>query len=300
MPRWPRSSSSDPTPERLFEPGGAGRGEATRRVVLLVAYDGSAFHGFAVQRDPAVATVGGALDSALSELAGRPVAVTCAGRTDAGVHASGQVAHADLPAETVERLAAREAVPGELSALARSLTRRLGPALAVTRALQAPEGFDARRSAVSRRYRYELLQTAAPDPLACRTTWHVGAALDLNAMRLGADALLGEHDFSAFCKRPPGGGPQRRRVTAACFTALDSGRLLRFEIEANAFCHHMVRAIVAALVGVGRGRRTAADLLFRLRTGEHKGDEGLAPAAGLRLLSVRYPEEMVPGGVLRP
>ncbi len=269
-----------------------------RRVVLLVAYDGTLFHGFAAQRQPEVETVAGALARALGRVVGGEVALTCAGRTDKGVHASGQVVHADLPAEAVEGLVARSGGP-ELVGLARSLTAQCGPGIVVARALVAPPGFDARHSACARRYRYDLLRSAAPDPLARLTTWHVPGELDLAAMRIATDGLLGEHDFSAFCRRPPGAeGPLTRRVVDASWSPREDGRLLSFEIEANAFCHQMVRSIVGNLVEVGQGRRTAADVVALLRSRSRAGSAAPAPPGGLRLVLVRYPEELVEGGVL--
>jgi tRNA pseudouridine38-40 synthase len=269
--------------------------EAVVRVMMLVAYDGAPFRGFAPQGRPEVPTVGGVLADALGEMAGRPVAIGCAGRTDAGVHAAGQVVHADLPAAG-SLLSPDES--GELPRLAVALTGQLAPAIAVLRARPAPPGFDARRSALARRYRYDLLETRAPDPLRAATSWHVGAGLDLAAMRIAADGILGEHDFTAFCKGVPGeSGPLLRRV-------LDVGlgrgadALLSFEIEANAFCHHMVRSLVACLVAVGRGRMTAAGLRSLMLDAERGRLGAIAPACGLRLLLVRYPEELVPGGVL--
>ncbi len=273
-----------------------------RRVMLLVAYDGSEFHGFAAQPQPGVETVGGSLVRALSQMVKSPVSVTCAGRTDAGVHAAGQVVHADLPADVAHRWLAAEPATGlpELPRLAKSLTSQLGPALVVARARLAPPGFDARRSAVARRYRYTFLRTPVPDPLRRLTTWHVPGELDLAAMRIAADTLLGQHDFAAFCRRPPGrDGPLTRRVTAVSWARGECGAVLSFEIEANAFCHRMVRSIVGNLIEVGRGRESAADVFEILRTGDRARGGRLAPPDGLCLMLVRYPEELVEGGVLR-
>jgi tRNA pseudouridine38-40 synthase len=260
-------------------------------VRLLIAYDGSAFHGFAHQ--PGQVTVAGRLAEAMGHIAGHSVSLTCAGRTDSGVHAVGQVVHADVAPAFLN------AYP-ELSRLVRSLTHQVGPDIAVLDVQQAGEGFDARRSAVSRRYRYLILRGEAPDPLLRHTTWHVTNALDVPAMRLAADTVLGTHDFAAFCRRRPDGGSLERRVTHVGLTADSDPRLLRFEIEANAFCHQMVRSIVGALVSVGEGRLTAADVLEILRTGDRASGQRLAPPGGLCLESVRYPPELVDGGVWLP
>jgi tRNA pseudouridine38-40 synthase len=285
-----------------------------RRVMALVAYDGGGYHGFAAQSRQGIETVGGVLGAALSKMVGTEVAVTCAGRTDVGVHALGQVIHADLPADVVERWLASEPrrfgpvdaqaqsvqTPRDLRGLAKSLTTQCGPAIVVSRALLAPPGFDARHSAVARRYRYEILRGVA-DPLLRSTTWNVPGELDLAAMRMAADVVLGEHDFSAFCRRPPGHeGPLTRRVAEVKVAQGECGRRLVVEIEANAFCHQMVRALVGALVAVGQGKLTAADVLSLLKQGERSPAAQPAPAQGLCLVLVRYPDEHVPGGVLTP
>lgn len=266
--------------------------------MLLVAYDGSPFHGFAAQRTAHVDTVGGRLEKALAAIAGREISIVCAGRTDKGVHALGQVVHADLPADVVEQLLSAEP-DGRLRGLERSLTRQCGPAIVVRRAFPAPDGFDARRSAVARRYRYEILATETPDPLWRLRTWHVPHALDLAALRIGADALLGEHDFRAFCRLPPGqDGELRRRVTDVSWERLQYPERLAFEIEANAFCHQMVRSIVGHLVATGEGRLAAGELRAILAEGARSNRAQPAPPEGLVLLLVRYPDDLVPDGVL--
>jgi tRNA pseudouridine38-40 synthase len=270
--------------------------------MLLVAYDGSSFRGFAAQ--PGQRTVGGALAAILGSMASHEVSVTCAGRTDAGVHALGQVVHADLDEAVVTKWAERELAAGMvLEGLPRSLSRQLGPAAAVLEARLAPDGFDARRSATARRYRYDLLRTPWPDPLLARSSWHVPGELDLAAMRIGADALLGEHDFAAFCRRPPGEpGPIMRRVLSSSWVpaAGDDERLWRFWIEANAFCHQMVRSIVGTLVAVGQGRRRAGELLAILRSADRSESGQPAPPRGLCLVQVSYPPTLVPGGTWEP
>ena len=243
--------------------------------MLLLAYDGSEFHGFAAQPGAGLQTVGGSLGAALTRMTGHEVAVTCAGRTDSGVHAAGQVAHVDL---SEEFLGGRP----DLDPLIRSLNRQLGPALAVLDARLAPEGFDARHSATGRRYRYLILVSTTPDPLLLHTSWHRPPPLELGAMRIAADALVGEHDFAAFCRRPPRyDGPLTRRVLRAGLSVQPDGRLWSFEIEANAFCHRMVRSIVGTLVSVGEGRLTAADMVSILRAGDRSRGGRLAPAGGL-------------------
>ena len=290
-------------------PDHGGSDRATVRWRLRVAYDGSGFHGFAAQEG--LDTVAGALSAALSRVCRTPVTLTCAGRTDAGVHALDQVVHVDVPAERSAEL--------EPAALAKSCNSQVGPRIVVRSAEIAPEGFDARHSATSRRYRYLVVNAPVPDPLLAGLTWHVADPLDLRAMANAADALLGEHDFRAFCRRVPGttaSDPITRRVLDARWTRLDGrpagartagtseldaggrttgawlapvvGDLLAFEIEANAFCHQMVRSLVGTLVDVGRGRKRPSDILHILRSADRSQASQPAPPQGLTLMAVRY------------
>jgi len=250
------------------------------RARLLVAYDGTDFHGFAETGD--IPTVGLALREAIERVIGTAVELTAAGRTDAGVHAWGQVVSLDVPAGA------------DLARLQRSVNRLLRPAVVVRVAEWAPEGFDARFSARWRRYRYTIFNRPVPDPFLARTAWHVPEPLDLAALRLGADPLVGEHDFSSFCRarRVREGVPAAtlvRRVTDVGWETAPSG-VLRFEIRANAFCHQMVRSIVGLLVDVGRGRRRAGDVLAVLRARDRAGVGNIAPPHGLCLWDVGYPD----------
>jgi len=252
---------------------------AMQRVRLLVAYDGSRFHGFA--ENAGVATVGGTLRGHLETVLRAPVELTCAGRTDTGVHAWGQVVSFDAPAEGLD-----------LVALQRSLNGLGAPAIVVRSAEAVPADFDARFSAVWRRYRYTLLNTEAPDPFLAATTWHVPRPLDRHLLALASDPLIGEHDFSSFCRRPrPGPGQPEptlvRRVREAGWDDLGDGRL-RFEIRANAFCHQMVRSIVGLLVDVGLGRRKPGEVLGVLRARDRSLASQPAPPHGLCLWEVGY------------
>lgn len=262
--------------------------EGQVRVVLGVAYDGSGFRGFAAQ--PGQRTVAGELCRSLALLGATDVQLTCAGRTDAGVHARSQVAHVDLPRRTFDELrSSRRGGGADLSWLARSLSSLCGPEVVVWHAGFAPEGFDARRSALARRYDYELSTGERADPLERGVVWHVGGGLDLAVLRLATDPLVGEHDFSAFCRRPPGRpvGPVVRVVHEARWIVLGPTRL-RFEIEAGAFCHQMVRALVGALVAAGQGRIRPSDVVGLLRSASREGTPSLAPPQGLCLVGVRY------------
>jgi len=290
-------------------PDPGGRDQDTVRWRLRVAYDGSGFHGFAAQEG--LATVAGSLAAALSRVARTPVTLTCAGRTDAGVHALDQVVHVDLPADRSAAL--------EPAALVKSCNSQVGPSIVVRSAEIAPDGFDARHSATARRYRYLVVNAPVPDPLLAGLTWHVPDPLDLRAMMTAADALLGEHDFRSFCRRVPGStadDPIPRRVIDARWTRLDGrptgartagtsdigghtastgpslapmvGDLLAFEIEANAFCHQMVRSLVGTLIDVGRGRKRPSDMLHILRSADRSQAGQPAPPQGLTLMAVRY------------
>ena len=249
------------------------------RVRLVVAYDGSGFHGFAA--NTGVRTVGGQLGRAAATVLGHPVELTCAGRTDKGVHARGQVVTFDVAADRVD-----------LDRLVRSLNGMCGPEIAVTAAAVVDDDFDARFSATARRYRYQILNRRAPDPFLARYAWHVDDELSRPALDLACDPLIGEHDFAAFCRRPKRRDGEEaslvRRVVQAEWTQRDDG-VLQFEIEASAFCHQMVRSIVGTLVDVGRGKLHAGDLMRIMRSGDRNQAGDLAPPQGLTLWTVRYP-----------
>lgn len=255
------------------------------RLRLRITYDGGEFRGFAP--NPGVRTVGGSLADALERRLGHPVRLTCAGRTDAGVHALAQVVSFDV--------ADAEASPERLAALRDALNRMCAPDIAVLAAERAPDGFDARFSAVSRSYRYSIWNSPAPDVLRRRTCWHVPDPLDVGAMSDAAGSLVGEHDFASFCSRTTHlvDGLERvasttRRVLAARWQTAEAPLLL-FDIEANSFCRQMVRSIVGTLVEVGRGRRPAADMDRILAAGDRAAAGGVAPPHGLCLQSVSYP-----------
>jgi tRNA pseudouridine38-40 synthase len=248
---------------------------------LLVAYDGTDFHGFA--ENIGVVTVGSTLRAAIERVLGVDVELTVAGRTDAGVHAWGQVVSFDAPADGLD-----------LERLQRSVNGLCKPSIVVRAAEAAPTDFDARFSATWRRYRYTVLNRPVPDPFLARTTWLVAEPLDLSALRLACDPLLGEHDFTSFCRapRPPAGQPMPslvRRVSEAGWSDLGDG-VLRFEIRANAFCHQMVRSLVGLLVDVGRGRRHAGEVLAVLRACDRSRLGNIAPPTGLCLWEVGYPD----------
>jgi tRNA pseudouridine38-40 synthase len=245
---------------------------------MTVAYDGRRFHGFATQ--PNVDTVAGAMAGALQRVLGHPVEITCAGRTDRGVHAWGQVIHFDtvVPAADLD-----------LDRVQRGVNSLCGPAIVVRAAELAPDGFDARRSARSRRYRYTVLNRRVPDPFLASTSWHVPDPLDRSVLALTCDPIIGEHDFTSFGRAPKGVKDYSMVRTVIDANWADIGDdLLRFEIEAGSFCHQMVRALVGTMVEMGRGRRVAGEMAAILRAGSRAAAGDLAPPHGLCLWRVCY------------
>ena len=288
----------------LAEPPRPGGSVASGRLRLELAYDGSGFRGFA--ENAGVRTVAGELRRALEMVLRQPVELTCAGRTDAGVHARGQVVTLDVGG------------PVDLRRLRDSLNSMLGPEIVVRAATTVGPEVDARFSARWRRYRYQVLDAPVPDPFLASTSWWVPGPLDVAAMNDAASSLLGEHDFSSFCRRPKGEVEASlvRRVFTAQWTsvpldvgapgagsdAADQGAadpdaaLLRFEIAASAFCHQMVRSIVGALVRVGTGRLEPGAVAALLAAQDRDGAPQLAPPQGLTLWQVGYRDWSDPTG----
>ncbi|HEX6338200.1 MAG TPA: tRNA pseudouridine(38-40) synthase TruA [Jiangellaceae bacterium] len=222
------------------------------RLRLSIAYDGTDFSGWAAQ--PGLRTVEGVVEAALGTvLRIEPPALTVAGRTDAGVHARGQVCHVDVPEDSWRAAPGRsDRRPGD--ALIRRLAGVLPPDVRVFAAEQAPPGFDARFSAIWRRYAYRVGDSpAGVDPLrrSC-VLWHP-RRLDLAAMNAAAAGLIGEHDFAAFCRAREGATTIRTLMTLHWDRA--EGGLAIATVQADAFCHNQVRALVGALLAVGDGRR---------------------------------------------
>lgn len=273
----------------------------TVRIRLGIAYDGTDFKGWAAQ--PRLRTVQGTLEGALATLFRREGAVprlTVAGRTDAGVHALGQVAHLDVPAAAYaavtrrrrgDAASGREADPAAV--LLRRLTGILGTAdadVVITHAESAPAGFDARFSAVWRRYEYRVADAIAlHDPLARNRTLWYPRELDVAAMDRAAGSLLGLHDFAAFCK------PREEATTIRTLQGYgwrrDEGGVLVATLQADAFCHSMVRALVGACVAVGEGKLAADDPERLLAAAERTSAFKVMPAKGLVLTEVGYPDD---------
>jgi tRNA pseudouridine38-40 synthase len=245
-----------------------------RTFALRLEYDGSAFAGSQLQAN--ARTVQGALEDVLVRLAGRPVRIRLAGRTDAGVHATGQVAAVEMPA----RWQAEE--------LQKALNALLPEELAVSGAVVAPDGFDPRRRAQWRRYRYRLSTTAVRSPLRRRIAWQVGPGLDVEAMRAAVLTTQGERDFAAFGEpSKPGASTVREMMTALL---CERPERLEFEFTATAFLRGQVRRTVGQLVEVGRGKQSVAEFETLLRAARPHSAGPAAPAHGLCLTEVAYSE----------
>lgn len=242
-------------------------------VRLDLAYDGSGFRGYAKQVDQH--TVQEVLEAALLTLLGEPAATAVAGRTDAGVHAVGQVVSFAHSADV------------DVRQLRRSLNGIVGPEIAVMKASAVEDDFSARYSAVWRRYRYLINPQPAQDPLTRHITWHVGRELDFPAMQEAGTAFVGEHDFSSFCKSVEGKSNVRRVEE---LTWREWHGFYEMWIQANAFCHQMVRSIVGHLYDIGRGFADAGATADVLAAGDRSAVATVAPPHGLTLWEVGYPE----------
>jgi len=246
---------------------------------LIVAYEGSGFHGFAASSGHT--SVLSELTRTVSLVAREPIELTGAGRTDAGVHAWGQVVSGDVPDDL------------DLADLMRRVNKMLAPAIAIRSADWADADFDARFSATWRCYRYHVWNDPAPNPLLAAVSWHVPQTLDLLLMQAAISPLIGEHDFTSFCRKPkvPDDQPPAslvRIVQAATWSRVDDTPMLRFEIRASAFCHQMVRSLTATLVDVGLRKLTPADVHAVLHARDRSAAGQVAPPQGLLLWQVGY------------
>ncbi|HWB73110.1 MAG TPA: tRNA pseudouridine(38-40) synthase TruA [Egibacteraceae bacterium] len=262
---------------------------ATLRIRIDLAYDGSGFHGFA--RQSGQRTVQGVVEAALERLCGQAVPTTAAGRTDAGVHAAAQVVHCDVPASA--RLAS------DLAGARSALDALCGPEVTVWRVRRVPAHFDARFSARQRRYRYRLCDADAMSPLWRHDTWHLGGpVLDVDAMGRGGAHLVGEHDFSSFCRRR---GDQQlvRRIDRVAVRRAPGG-LVTIRVDGKAFCHQMVRSVTGCLVAVGRGRRRPEWVADVLAARDRQAVGHVAPPHGLTLIGVSFGPAGGPAGTRSP
>ncbi|HEV7253183.1 MAG TPA: tRNA pseudouridine(38-40) synthase TruA [Mesorhizobium sp.] len=248
------------------------------RYRLLIEYDGRPYAGW--QRQSGQHSVQAAIEAAVFSFSGEAVSIRGAGRTDAGVHASGQVAHFDLAKERAEKTV-RDALNAHLGAA--------GEAVSILEARQAPDSFDARFSATARHYRYAILNRRAPPALQKGFVWWVPKPLDADAMAAAAGVLLGRHDFTTFrsahCQAK---SPVR---TLDRLDVARAGELITVEASARSFLHNQVRSVVGSLKRVGEGGWTADDLRRALEARDRSACAGLAPPEGLCLVRVDYSEE---------
>jgi len=273
---------AEPTPG--FQDGDAVRAR------LFLSYDGTDFSGWATQ--PGLRTVQGVMEEGLARVLRTAVRLTVAGRTDAGVHARGQVAHVDVPAAAWAALPGRADRSPEEGLRAR-LTGVLPADVVVTAVDRAPEGFDARFSAIERRYAYRLCDVpAARDPLRRRDVVWLDRGVDVDALNAASDTLTGLRDFAAFC-RPREGATTIRDLKQFTWERPESGAdasLVVATVRADAFCHSMVRSLVGAVLAVGHGRRDLDWLAAQASAGMRSPAIAVAPAHGLTLEHVRYPD----------
>jgi tRNA pseudouridine38-40 synthase len=260
VPRWPRSSWS-----RKRSPSKAG----VPVLKLVLAYDGTDFRGFA--RQPGARTIQGVLEDSLGRVLGSVPRISVAGRTDAGVHAEAQVVSFTAKADPQR--------------VERALNGMLGPEVVVQASL-APAGFDARRSARAREYRYRLRTTALPDPFTARYEWHRPGTYAVARMRRAARDLEGEHDFTSFCKSPKVPASPVRRLDRLGVRRV--GALLEFRARASGFLHQMVRSLVGTLVAVGEGKMEPEAMSQVLEARSRAAAGPMAPPHGLTLVRVIY------------
>jgi tRNA pseudouridine38-40 synthase len=246
------------------------------RLRIDLAYHGAEFHGWAAQ--PGLRTVEGEVTAAMATALRVPsVELTCAGRTDTGVHARGQVAHCDLAQD-----------PGDLAVLTRRLNGILPPDVRVRAVAEAPDGFDARFAALWRRYAYRVADSQlALDPITRGHVLFWPRPLDVAAMEGASSALVGEHDFAAFCRRREGATTVRTLLQLSWRRGEDG--LVVADVRADAFCHSMVRSLVGCLLAVGDGRQPV-EWPARVLEGQHRDSAvTVAPAHALVLEAVAYP-----------
>lgn len=251
------------------------RGQSPRTLALTLAYEGTAFAGW--QRQPGLRTVQAAVEEALAAIEERPVTVVAAGRTDAGVHARGQVASVDVTNELTPAV------------LVRALNVRLPEDVRVVAVKVAPPGFDARREARAKVYQYTLAVGADPGPFVRRVVWHVPQRLDVRAMARAAAMLVGEHDFAAF--QASGGDVRtsvRRLLASRLVEAPGAPRYLHYRVVGTGFLRHMVRNIVGTLVDIGKGRWPPDEMGAILASRSRRRAGMTAPAEGLVLERVIY------------
>lgn len=256
---------------------------AQMSLILTIAYDGTAYSGFAKQKDEQLFTVQGELEQALATYFRQSIETVCAGRTDAGVHALGQVVSCVLDAASLEGISPERLVI--------SLNALTPDDISIRDVAYGPPGFSARFDAVSREYRYRIVEGSVPPIFLKSFAWHRRGALDVEAMRAGAAHLIGEHDFKSFCRAQS--AVDRNTVRRIEEIRIERERQLGEEcivirVVGNAFLHSMVRAIVGTLVQVGAGNREPQWVADVLAARDRNAAGETAPACGLAFWKVEY------------
>jgi len=250
-----------------------------KRYKAFVSYDGTDFHGFAP--NPGVETVGGLLRSSIERILGVETKLTCAGRTDAGVHAEGQVISFD-------------AEPLNEQKLEKALNKLCSPHVAIRSLKEVDPLFDARFSAKCRKYRYQILNQTQSDPFMQRYVWHIRDQLDIKPMKKAALSLIGEHDFSSFCRKRAItiNGIEAEASLIRNVYSIDISRtdrnLIEIWIAASSFCHQMVRSVTGTLVEIGLGRIASDEMSLILQERNRNSAGRVAPPNGLTLMEVEY------------
>jgi len=249
------------------------------RYRLTIAYDGTSFHGFA--RNPDVDTVEGILIEAIAKVLGDTPMLTCAGRTDAGVHAKAQVVSFD-------------SAPFNIAKMQKALNGLCAPSVVVSSIEKTSNDFNARFSAKSRTYRYQVLNQVDPDPFLARYSWHIRVPISIEKMNQAGQQLTGEHDFSSFCRKRTV-EIEGQQILASLLREVKSLRwevadrnLLELWITANAFCHQMVRSITGTLVDIGIGKINQSSITEILNARDRNIAGQVAPPHGLTLWNVSY------------
>ena len=242
------------------------------RYQVQLAYDGTEFHGSQLQTD--LRTVQGEVEKSLGKLGWQGTVVLFAGRTDAGVHAAGQVISFDLDWNHSDK------------ELHQAFNAVLPQDIAAVRIKRAEQNFHPRYDALSREYHYQILNSPIRDPIQERYCWRVGSGIELGLLRRASKTLIGSHDFAALGSPHKPDGSTVRHLTRAVWTK--KGDLFRFEIVGNAFLYHMVRRIVMVLVKIGQKKETINQLKAYLANPSGPPAQGLAPAKGLSLVKVQY------------
>ncbi len=258
----------------ILETGLSRKPEPPRNLKLVLQYDGTDFHGWQIQ--PKLPTVQGLVTNCLNKITGEHVQVHGSGRTDAGVHALGQVCnfltHSSIP----------------VSNLQKALNSLFPPSVRVLEVGEVPMVFHSRRDAVGKHYRYRILTSRWCSPFAFRFVHHCPQAIDFETLSAAAGLIVGEHDFTSFCDADSEAGSKVRRVTSSFFVFDSKRDLIEYTVCANGFLHHMVRNLVGTFMEVGKGRRALSSVEAILNVRNRSAAGPTAPAKGLFLVSVCY------------